>query len=383
MRILLFDWYSGGHHALYMAEFTRALSRDHKVLAAAPPVEAKAAAEQGAEAFPIDEPFPMLDTSRRLDADRRSALRREVALLREAVRATDADHALHLFADGVMRQLLVSRSVGAPLTVLLFRPRSHFPRPHQLRQPSGEKAKSVAYDTVVAAWRRRGDANAVLTLDPYAAARWARQRGAPVLFVPEPPVHAELPEPGARRGVALVGALSGRKGIEHVVAALERGARDVPFTIAGTVYEEYAATLSRHLDRLRAAGVKVHLRPGYQDTRTYLEALAQARAVLLPYVGHIGMSRVLLEAATVGTPVVAHEEGLLGHLVRSRQLGVTVDCRDSQAFAAAVREVVDEPQAIERYVSTLADFAEEHTTERFAAAARAPFDGVETNLPSN
>ena len=108
MRILLFDWYSGGHHALYLAEFTRALARDHTVVAAAPAAEAEAASERGAQALPIDEPFPLMDTSRRLGAERRKALHREVELLGEAIRASGADHAVHLFADGVVRQLLVT-----------------------------------------------------------------------------------------------------------------------------------------------------------------------------------------------------------------------------------------------------------------------------------
>ena len=170
---------------------------------------------------------------------------------------------------------------------------------------------------------------------------------------PGAPGPRRLPEPGARRGVALVGALSCRKGIGHVVAALEHDALDVPFTLAGPVYAEYAATLAGHVDNLRAAGVEVDVRAGYQEGTAYLEAMAHARAALLPYVGHIGMSRVLLEAATVGTPVVAHEEGLVGHLVRSRGLGSTVDCRDSRAFAAAIRALVDDPRAIERYSSRL------------------------------
>src|SRR3954467_15225283 len=105
MRILLFDWYSGGHHASYLAAFARAL-RDHAVVAAAPPPEAEAAALAGAAVDPVEQPFPLADTSHRFSGERRAALNAEVGLLREHVRRHRPDHVIHLFADGVLRALV-------------------------------------------------------------------------------------------------------------------------------------------------------------------------------------------------------------------------------------------------------------------------------------
>ena len=384
MRILLFDWYSGGHHALYLAEFTRALAPLHTVIAAAPASEAAAAAAHGAEPLITEESFPTVDMSRRLSRDRRRALHGEVELLREAVRESGADHALHLFADSLLPVLLSRRPVGAPLSVLLFRPRAHVPSPHVGRPPTRELVRSRVYEAVVGAWRLRPDANAVLTLDPLAAARWSGRRGAPVLAVPEPPVPASpMRRSSDRRGAALVGALSARKGIQHVVAALEHDRRPPSLVLAGILYPDYARVLEGLVQRLRSAGVEVDLLAGYQDVASYLGVVGTARAVLLPYVGHVGMSRVLLEAAAMGTPVVAHEEGLVGHLVRTRRLGLTVDCRNPRAFASAIHELVDDPEAVARYSPWLEEFAGEHTSERFVAVVRTPFQPPLTKRPSN
>jgi glycosyltransferase involved in cell wall biosynthesis len=51
------------------------------------------------------------------------------------------------------------------------------------------------------------------------------------------------------------------------------------------------------------------------------------------------MSRTLLEAAAVGTPVIVHDRGLIGYLVQKYQLGRVVDCTDSKALAQAVEEL--------------------------------------------
>jgi glycosyltransferase involved in cell wall biosynthesis len=77
----------------------------------------------------------------------------------------------------------------------------------------------------------------------------------------------------------------------------------------------------------------------------------------------------------VGTPVVAHADGLVGYLVKTRGLGIAVDCRDAPALAAAVREI-SEPNVTGRYADALRRFAAEHSAEHFAAAVREPFDAT-------
>jgi glycosyltransferase involved in cell wall biosynthesis len=373
MRILLFDWYAGGHHELYLAEFTRALAPRHSVVAAGSGPGAAAAAAAGAEALVLEEPMALADTSGRFGRERRAVLRREIEVLRRAVFDSGADHALHLFADGVLR-MLVGRSVGAPLSVLLFRPRYPFAAPGHRRRRAREWVEGFAYDAVVTAWRHGREANAVLTLDPLAATRWSRRRGAPVLALTEPSIRSTSRPHDDRRGAALVGALADRKGIHYAVEALEHDGQNLRLVLAGILYAAYEPTFRGLVGRLRSAGVDVEVRVGFLAEPDYLDVLAGARAVLLPYVGHIGMSRVLVEAASVRTPVVAHEEGLVGHLVRTHSLGLTVDCRDPRAFAAAIHELVDDPDAVSHFDRALEAFAAQHSPERFEAAVRAPFE---------
>ena len=375
MRILLFDWYTGGHHEGYLAAFTRALVERHTVIAAAPPDGAAAAMEAGAEPLPLESAFPPINTRKRFSRERRAALRAEIDLLRRATSTARPDHAVHLFADTALRAF-VRQSIGAPLSVLLFRPRGHVPA-SGTADSRREAMLGLAYDATLQAWRRRPDAHAVLTLDPLAARAWSRRRGAPVYAIPEPGLAVPPPEPRQRDGIVLFGALGPRKGLNYLADALERDGHGVELVVAGVAAPSFAPFVESVEARLRAAGVDVELRLWYHEEAEFLELLAGARAAVLPYVGHVGMSRVLVEAASVGTPVVAHSEGLLGYLVKTRGLGIAVDCRDATALAAAVREISD-PHAIDRYADALRRFAAEHTVERFAAAVREPFDGPET-----
>jgi hypothetical protein len=84
------------------------------------------------------------------------------------------------------------------------------------------------------------------------------------------------------------------------------------------------------------------------------------------------MSRVLLEAASVGTPILANEYGLVGDLVRRHGLGATVDCRDRVALHRALLEF-SSGAAAKRLAPALSTFADRYSFPRFREAVQAPF----------
>ena len=71
--------------------------------------------------------------------------------------------------------------------------------------------------------------------------------------------------------------------------------------------------------------------------------MGSSECVVLPYPRHFGMSRVLLEAASTGTPVVASAFAQLGHLVKAFGLGLAVDTSRPSAFAGAIDLVTGVP----------------------------------------
>src|SRR3954454_19597631 len=89
---------------------------------------------------------------------------------------------------------------------------------------------------------------------------------------------------------------------------------------------------------MRDSVATVGLRDRWYGADEYLEVLAGARVVVAPYPRHRGMSRLILEAAAVGTPVVADRYGLMGRLVKDHGLGIAV----STARPAVFRDALDQ-----------------------------------------
>jgi glycosyltransferase involved in cell wall biosynthesis len=183
-----------------------------------------------------------------------------------------------------------------------------------------------------------------------------------------------------RRSIVLYGTLAPRKGIDRLAAALARESSGYHVVLAGpAVSDAYAREIDGFVAVMRQGGATVELRRWSHQEPEALALLRQARCAVLPYHRHGGASRVLLESAASGTPVVAHDYGLVAALVKRHRLGRVVDCGDPAAFRRALIEVSADGE-IERYGSALRRFANRYSGAMFSAALREPF-GLKTPSP--
>jgi glycosyltransferase involved in cell wall biosynthesis len=362
MRIALFDWTAGGHHELYVRRAAEALAGSGDVTVAVPDETATRLAD-----LPVDivELGPSRDVTDRALADREADLFARLAAERRP------DRIVHLYGDGVLRRLVRQPPLPVPSALVMFYASAHYPRVYGNALTREELTRAWFLEMLVARWRRRRDAWCVFTLDPYLAQRWARRRGAPAHWFPEPPV-GQRPPAVPRSGAIVYGALSPHKGLDAIVDALCAHPVEVPLTLAGPVRPGFEHTVEDLVGRLRAAGGDVATRFFEHTEAQGLEALARARCAILAYPRHSGMSRVLLEACAMGTPVVVHEHGLLARLVRDNGLGIVVDREDRRALSDAVRTLTTGPDAVARYEPALARFAAAHAPERFQDALVRP-----------
>jgi len=374
MRVLLFDWLADGHHAMYLRRVAEVLA-DHADVALAVPDEAQLALSGAPARFvSLGSARPPIDPSKYLNMEVRRVMRQERALFAQSVRRERPDHAIHMFADTVLQDLLFGARVDARVTVLLFRPRRHYPALYASPLTGRDRLMALVHDGLVSAWRRRSEAHAVLTLDEGAAQLWSSRPGAPSYWFPEPPIESTVESLGAhaRSGAVMFGAIGPRKGLGLIARALTEKPTNLALTIAGSVELGFAGELSRLADDIRASGVTLALRPRWHAEREALALLSTARCALLPYVDHWGMSRVLLEAASVGTPVIVPNQGLLGHLVRTHGLGYTVDAADPVALRAAILRLTDDPSLVEHHQDALRQWSARYSQERFREAVLAP-----------
>lgn len=190
-----------------------------------------------------------------------------------------------------------------------------------------------------------------------------------------------LPADGAIR-LFQAGRLVPKKGLATSLAAFARLAARFPrmtFEIAG------AGSLEAEL-RGKAAGLGVADRvtfSGFLDQAALRERLAAAHVFLHPSEtvnGDVeGIPNGLLEAMATGLPVVATRHGGIPEAVEDGVSGMLCAERDAEGLAAAVTELVTDP---ERY-ARVAQAGAESVREKFSRAAigaqlRALYDSVTT-----
>jgi glycogen(starch) synthase len=143
-----------------------------------------------------------------------------------------------------------------------------------------------------------------------------------------------------------LGRLEYEKGIHDAIAALPRIRRTHPgttLTIAGTgTQQQWLGDQARIHKVLKAVAFAGHL-----DHEALVRLLHTADAAVLPsHYEPFGI--VALEAAATGIPLVTSNVGGLGEAVINEQTGMSHPPRDVAALAAAVRAVLDDPDAAQQ-----------------------------------
>ena len=88
-----------------------------------------------------------------------------------------------------------------------------------------------------------------------------------------------------------------------------------------------------------------------------------ADVVLMLYQGHTGMSSVLVRAAMAGKPMLGTELGMIGELIRARELGTAVDATDYLAVGNALRGI--QTDGLKVHAEALQRVAEENSLQAF------------------
>jgi glycosyltransferase involved in cell wall biosynthesis len=134
-----------------------------------------------------------------------------------------------------------------------------------------------------------------------------------------------LPE----RFLLFVGKLEENKGARLLLPAVARAATGLPLVVLGEGSLAHALKFEA-----TAAGVNLLLR-GWTEREDVLRALARATALVFPSLWPEPLSRVLLEALALGTPVAAMDTGGTREILRGGDSGLLVTDADALADAVA------------------------------------------------
>lgn len=167
---------------------------------------------------------------------------------------------------------------------------------------------------------------------------------------------------GLPKGFLLLayGSLSLRKGVEEL---LNGAGESAILVLAGKQDEEVCQLLQTPVaQRLREQGRLLEINR-FIDSQTEAALFKAADAVWVGYRHWYGMSGVLVQAAAAGKPVLAMDEGLVGHLVNSHELGLAVRITDAEAVQSGITQLMENPKD---YGANGLRFAENRTPQSFA-----------------
>lgn len=375
MKVCLFDWNAGGHHNFYARSFAAALAKDAEVVVAGPDPLLSSVNVATVELYSLGEPRPRPEVT---GHDKAGLAQREIDLLRAAIAETKPDQAVVLFADPILRWLAGAERFPCKVSVFVMFANAHFPGSYDLSLTARERLSAEFKEWNIRRWRRRPDAGALFGLDAEAVARWARHRGAPARWLPEPPLEVVPPSRPAEQksGCFMFGYFDPRKGMDRLTAALGQDCEGLDLALIGDVAPEYKEQLRIELEKLERAGI--HLETDFRRVpyAEAMEKMSRSRCALLSFGWRPSGSRVLLEAAAARTPVVVGNDNAVGRLVERHGLGLTADPADPGALREAILSIALNPLAPIRYEEGLRRYAEELHGERFGAAVRDALDLV-------
>ena len=186
--------------------------------------------------------------------------------------------------------------------------------------------------------------------------RYQADHGAAVQYLADPFPDARATEPaiarqrlglGAGKHVLVYGAITERKGIQELAAALAQrhGADQPTLVVAGAQDDEIRAFF--------ASAAALSPPPVFIDrfvtAEEELDLFSACDVVWLGYKGHYGMSGVLVQAYRFGKPVIATADGLIGWFCRTGELGPVVQDLSVASINSALDQVFEpRPQAAVR-----------------------------------
>jgi glycosyltransferase involved in cell wall biosynthesis len=157
--------------------------------------------------------------------------------------------------------------------------------------------------------------------------------------IPHPVFASDAPRADDGRTLLAFGLIRPYKGLGDAIAATKAvdGAR---LLVAGDPLEP--------IDGHRAVGGdRVEWRLGYLSRAEVERAFADATVALFPYKPELDQSGALLQVLGAGIPAVAYDVGGIAEPVRRFGAGRVVPAGDVDALAAAARELLDDPAALE------------------------------------
>ena len=137
------------------------------------------------------------------------------------------------------------------------------------------------------------------------------------------------PGPGSGEYALYVGRLDAIKGVRTLLSAWERLNTDIPLKIVGD------GPLALYVDEVTQCRRNIEVMSWVPRARVF-ELLGEARALIFPSTCYEGQSLALLEAFSMGTPIIASSLGSITEMIDPGRTGLLFRAGDPDDLAARV-----------------------------------------------
>ena len=295
-----------------------------------------------------------------------------------------ATQGLILYLDSCLLPLVMGAKLPCPFSGIYYRPTFHYHNFSTEKSSSKERLQQWKEQIFLFRVLRNPSLETLFSLDPLAVESIEGLGGsANVIHLPDPapfayscdrptdPLRQQLNIEPDRTVFLFFGRLSeSRKGVPQLVEAISMLSSDlcqkICLLFAGEPEGAGTEQLDLWLTPIRDSGVQIVSCHGYIPESEVPNYFQLADVVLAPYQKHVGMSGILLLAASARKPLLSSNYGLMGEMVRRYGLGVAVDSTSPQEIAQGVSRFLLEDWDGLCDRAKMQAFAEDNSAEQFA-----------------
>lgn len=396
-KLMLFDLYRGGHHAGYIQHLVRywceqklpgqlyvvvpfEFDKQHPDIVGG----LKESKVENVHILPIEKSEYEVLVERKSPLQRAYRAIQEWKLLWRYVQLTGATHCLLMYLDSFQTPLALGLKAPCLISGIYFRPTFHYQTFQGYTASLKEKIQHYREALVLPRVFSRLQLKQIFSLDPFAVSPIKKiGTAASVVHLPDPvqvyqdydfeylsKLKEELDIHPNRKVLLLFGALDSRKGIFQLLDALKQTTPElcnqITLLLVGPINQDCKSNLLLKLTEIsKLLPIQVVIRDEFirdHDIQPFFEI---SDLVLALYQRHVGMSAILVRAATARKPVFASNYGLMGALIREYKLGLPVDSTRPEAIASGLNQLFTD--GLEDLTNDkMGKFAKEHSADLFA-----------------
>jgi len=307
----------------------------------------------------------------------------EWQLIDKYTKITGCDHCLIMFFDSLLWRMSFRIKPSCSMSGIFFRPISHYRNFPNFRPSSRERFWEFREKMGLSRMLALGCMENFFCLDPLAAKYYSQLYSETnITYLPDPvktynisqeqtdKLELNLEIEAGRKIFLLFGSLTDRKGVYQLLEAIKTLSPELSqqlcLLIIGPVEENKNKIDMLVKETTEFKPVQIICRDEYVMDREIQPYFKISDVILAPYQRHVGMSSILVRAATASKPVLASDYGLMGQVTSSNKLGITVNSEFPQGIADGLALCLSEPADNLCNHEKMREFAEQNKAEQFS-----------------